>query len=276
MDQPHVAFRDLFERLNRDLGKAGRLGQCLQNFSDWTRANADAVSWLRELSQRPGNPIPPASQEELWALYALSRLFDRIIARHLEPSTIGERTQWSLPPEARDLLTAISEPFGANAVPQSSFGPFFHEIVSVTPAASDDAAAELISEDWPPLMLGPMLLLRGGAHVEAGRMVIAPQIAETATLYWTYERPNRPTHDLSHGWGANSQWRTGFRRDFLINETAYFNVDGGKPNSALDGLTELESQELLRFRQFVTCTKDGHDLFPYDLAGQQRLEAAAH
>jgi len=45
-------------------------------------------------------------------------------------------------------------------------------------------------------------------------------------LYFTYLRRSRPTCDLSHGWGSNSQWSTDFRRDYAGGGMLHHNVDG--------------------------------------------------
>ena len=111
-------------------------------------------------------------------------------------------------------------------------------------------------------------------------------VAEQSTLYWAHRRLQRPTDDLSVGWGHNSQWRTAFRRDYADDEHYYFNVDGdmdiGGPvprwNTAAsrarwDGRDPghdpahplpLEARrELLVHRCFVRSTPPDVDHFPY-------------
>jgi hypothetical protein len=101
-------------------------------------------------------------------------------------------------------------------------------------------------------------------------------VAETSTLYWAHRRKNRPFNDPSAGWGSNSQWRTRFRRDYLVGPSQTFNVrDEGlpcrdlsrpasdEPDRDADGLTRPQRIELLVHRCFITVDKPHADLFPY-------------
>ena len=90
------------------------------------------------------------------------------------------------------------------------------------------------------------------------------EVAERSTLYWAFARNNRPTEDLSNGWGSNSQWRTSFRRDYELDGTLYYNVDAKDSPGAFDPeLDDAERLELLRHRCFVTCTKRSDDRLPW-------------
>lgn len=95
-----------------------------------------------------------------------------------------------------------------------------------------------------------------------------------AQIYWAYTRSNRPSQDLSYGWGSNSQWRTSFRFDFKLSNGFLYNAaarfDLTRVNSAVqeelskDGLFTEEARELLKYRHFITSHKRDDDLFPYD------------
>jgi hypothetical protein len=137
--------------------------------------------WLDEFGKRRGSPIPPATPEELWELYALSRVVDML--------------------RQRADIAEFMESLGLQRIEPRPFHPFFHEVVTI---------AEETTELWPGYMLGPLLIARAGCAVKAD---FPKEIAERSTLYWAYLRRNRPTNDLSLGWGSNSQWRTSFRRE---------------------------------------------------------------
>jgi hypothetical protein len=96
-----------------------------------------------------------------------------------------------------------------------------------------------------------------------------------AALYWAYRRKNRPCRDLSQGWGSNSQWCTRFRLDVETEDTFIYNLDGEflLNNPTAEEYDELNEQgfktteeaiELVRNRQFIKCTLNDGDLFPYD------------
>lgn len=159
------------------------------------------------------------------------------------------------------------------------FSPFYHEVVQLEEGTSSTSPATILEFNWPCIMLGNMMISRARVCVSAGREVLAPGIADASTLYWTYWRKNRPNQDLSHGWGGNSQWRTRFRRDFLLGDT-YYNVDGNR-DIATHGddeecdLTQSERTELLMHRCFVRCTKPHGDLWPYDDRLAQEVNPAS-
>jgi len=79
------------------------------------------------------------------------------------------------------------------------------------------------------------------------------------------------------GWGSNSQWRTDFRRDYAIDGTYYYNVDGkwdvrelapregpGNGEPTRNEISEEERIELLTHRCFVRTAKPHNDLWPYN------------
>ncbi|ONI87710.1 hypothetical protein ALI22I_21155 [Saccharothrix sp. ALI-22-I] len=107
--------------------------------------------------------------------------------------------------------------------------------------------------------------------------LIDATVATTSTLYFASRREPRPTSDLSHGWGSNSQWRTSFHRFYSDEEGLHLNWDGevdigdGPPVSPPDRLDQEEDpldqrRELLLPRCFVRgpLPHDEHDRFPHD------------
>ncbi|MEU8372179.1 hypothetical protein AB0C22_03550 [Micromonospora sp. NPDC048894] len=83
----------------------------------------------------------------------------------------------------------------------------------------------LAGQWWPGCLLGSLLLMRGGVSVRAGARHLDPVLAANSTLYWAWRRRYRQAADLSHGWGGDSQWRTGFRRDHRLADRLVYNTD---------------------------------------------------
>ncbi|NUR91444.1 MAG: hypothetical protein HOY71_45855, partial [Nonomuraea sp.] len=117
-------------------------------------------------------------------------------------------------------------------------------------------------------LLGTLLLTRAGVRVSAGANHLVAGVADRSCLYWTYLRVQRPTNDLSMGWGSNSQWRTDFRRDHVVDGTLFYNVDAGFEPEQDDDPPPLD---VLRHR-CSTVTDLGDDLWPYYLFHSEPLD----
>ncbi|PVX36220.1 hypothetical protein C8C92_2832 [Janthinobacterium sp. 78] len=240
----------------------------------WLRANPPALAWLRSFAQRQGNPVPPASKEELWVLHAFSRIGQVLVLPLQQGRGNGNGEGWAGPPLSLTEYEAFVEALGMTVLRPAEFSPFYHEIVGLQPAGSAHARAAIMAWRWPCVMLGNMLFARGGVDVCAGKTIFKPGIADASTLYWADRRKGRPVNDLSHGWGSNSQWRTSFRRDYVVDDTRFYNVDGKydlaeqAAETADDGLfpvlTLAQRIELLTQRCLVSSTTAHDDLFPYD------------
>ncbi|MFJ9446206.1 hypothetical protein ACIRRH_30750 [Kitasatospora sp. NPDC101235] len=204
-------------------------------------------------------------------LYALSRVADVLLLDPQLPLYLG-------------LFTALGmAPFESAA----RFDPFLHEIVEVERAEDPQAPIEILDVRWPGLMLGELLFNRAGVRVRAGAAHAERGVADHFPLYWTFHRAHRPTCDLSHGWGGNSQWRTDFRLDYrtaggdLLNVAEAGSVDGRPdlghyrdlgPEERL--LTPAERRELLRHRCLLRTPEAAgelaaspgweRELFPYE------------
>jgi hypothetical protein len=235
----------------------------------WVDANVEVRDWLHAFAQRPGSPIPDADNDDLYELYALSRICDLLLLG-LPGGDMGER-EWRAPSISPHDFQAFFESLGMATTWPQNYSPFHHEIAGLVSSEDVHQEPKVLEFVWPCLMLGPMLFMRAGVHVSAGSQVLAPGIADTSTIYWAYFRKSRPTSDLSKGWGSNSQWRTHFRRDYQIGSSFYFNVDGSldlspprvQPGEA-DGLSRAEAIEILVNRHFVTARLPDDDLFPYN------------
>jgi len=218
-------LQDLYSRLLDDDSKA----VFSELLSPWCQAQQEFCDWLRNFGQRPGQPFPPASTEERQWLYALSRINDTLLLRFQrlrEDSQEPDSQDWAGPELSRGEYERFLEALGMTFPWASDFSPFYHEIVEVIPAKSETAPIVLQDICWPAAMAGPLLFSRAGVVVTAGSQILDKMVAETSPLYWSYRRRNRPTCDLSQGWGHNSQWRTLFRRDYAWPEGFAYNVDG--------------------------------------------------
>jgi hypothetical protein len=250
-------YRQLHDQMLEYDGDA-LFGDVLQ---PWLRANDGERRWLDELRARRGDPVPAMRQEESWRLYALSRIVE-LLQLSFAPRTLEEG--WNVAPVTRDEFTRFMDALGMEPVERAGFHPFYHEIVTVDPLPDDDAPPEIAEVLWPGCTLGPLLVSRAGCRVRAGQRHLVKEIAERSTLYWAYARNNRRTQDLGLGWGGSSQWRTAFRRDYALDGTLHYNVDGRDPGpgAGID-LDAIERAELLRHRCFVTSTRPSDDLWPY-------------
>lgn len=171
---------------------------------------------------------------------------------------------------------------GLTEIQQSSFHPFYHEIVEVDQAPDPNEPIRLLETLWPGFLLGQMLFCRAGVRIRAGEAVVHKDLAEHSHLYWAFVRNNRPAVDASHGWGSNSQWSTSFRRDYVDDVAYYYNVDGefdihdestgapGEPNDHGDPHLTLPMRiELLTNRCFIRTPERFYDDFFDDVTYQE-------
>ncbi|MDJ0841445.1 MAG: hypothetical protein QNK37_33365 [Acidobacteriota bacterium] len=241
----------------------------------WVSNHPEAGDWLRVFATRAGSPFPTATREDLWQLYALSRVNEILLLRFQSGEADGSK--WLGPSISLDQYIAFMEALGLSTIKETSYSSFYHEIVRVDQVEDKKEPVFLIRTFWPGMMLGSMLFSRAGVHVSAGCDRISKEVAETSTLYWAYRRKNRPVEDLSQGWGGNSQWRTDFRRDYRIGDQLYFNVDGTEdladPAIELrDDLTQEEWVELVVHRCLIITKKRHDDLWPYSYAHHARFD----
>ncbi|GAA1952218.1 hypothetical protein [Kitasatospora viridis] len=189
----------------------------------WLAGAAEDSSWWAEGATGP----EPGGQELLWELYALSRVSDQLL--------LGFDASGPTPsPHAYlDLFACLGmTPFDSGG----AFDPFLHEIVEVEQTPDPYAPIEAVEVLRPGLMLGQLLFARAGVRIRAGAEHAQCGVADRSPLYWTFRRANRPTVDLSQGWGSNSQWRTDFRLDYRTPAGDRLNVAGDRP---IDGNPEL-------------------------------------
>ena len=254
-------YRELYDRMLPYKGTS--------LFSDlvkpWLYRQEGERRWLDEFSARAGDPIPTITVEESWRLYALSRISDLLLLS-FAPSGAARESPWRLAKVESDEYVEVMTYFGFRRFDRPSYHPFFHEIVAVEQSGEAEAPISLEEEYWPGFMLGRLLFSRSGCRVSGGTEHVVKRVAEGSTLYWAFARNTRPTADLSVGWGSNSQWRTGFRRDYFVGDTLFYNVDARPLDASPDeDLSPDEQLELLKNRCLVRCDKDHADRWPYDL-----------
>lgn len=239
----------------------------------WLRRQEEERKWLEAFARRRGSPIPEASAEDLCRLYALSRIVELL---QLSFMTRQSDEGWGVKPVRPAEYAELMDTLGLQRIGQQAFHPFFHEVVSVDPTPDDDAPVTIVKECWPGYMLGPMIISRAGCAVTAGAGHLTKSIAEHSTMYWAFARHNRPYSDLSQGWGSNSQWRTAFRRDYLLDGALHYHVDA-KRDAPLreEDLDAEEKLELLRHRCFVKCPKRHEERWPYYLTAVEPYSSTA-
>lgn len=219
----------------------------------WHSEHPGERAWVLAFGARRGDPVPAASTEELWRLYAISRVCELLLTRVDKPLVPAD--------DAHVFLRGL----GLTPIPALPFTPLLHEIVAVTEDDHDGAPIRLDGPAvWPGWMAGPLVMMRAGVRVRGGRSHLRKDIAERSTLYWAWRRDHRPVQDLSRGWGSNSQWRTKQRRDYLIDGVARYNVDASPYKDEDLELNDDEAAELIRHRCFLRCERPDDDLWPYD------------
>jgi hypothetical protein len=249
----------------------------------WVDANTEHITWLKSFSGRNGSPTPSARVDDLWDLYSISRLNELLLtvfqAAPAGPFTKRQKAlwvsdaqfyareieKWNLTLEQYvDFMTAL----GFRVRNETAFTPVLHEIVEVTQSADSHLPIQSIGEYWPALMLGDMVFSRAGVLVEGGSDYVVKDIAEHSPMFWAWLRRNRQAVDLSKGWGSNSQWRTDFRRDYILADQAYLNVDARPRSPGPDNeLTEEQRREVLLHRCLIkSVVNHPEDLWPYDLS----------
>ena len=218
----------------------------------------------------PGDDVP---HEDLWTLYALSRVSDILLLGFQTRNIVKSKhpgDRWLGPGVTGNDYTRFFNVLGMEPLQTARFSPILHEVVTV---AEDASCKGIVIEEvvWPGLRFGNMVFTRAGVCVRCSRATLNPNLATNTTLYFTFRRLGRPTHDLSVGWGSNSQWRTAFRRDYVEDGKHHYNVDGRIPllvatGKALEGddLTLQERIELLTYRCLVRTVKPDGDRWPYD------------
>lgn len=209
---------------------------------------------------------------KLWSLFALSVCNDHLLLL----LNRGELTV----AEYRSFFTDIG--MQVSSIDQSYYHPFYHEIYCVDEIIRIGEHEQIIIKDqlYPTIMFGDLQFSRAGVSVY-NHPCIDKFLAEKSDMYFTNRRDNRLCHDLSHGWGHNSRWRTDFIRNYETEKEWKFNVDGEVDLSNVEDYEQyyqqynseipvsvIAAKELLINRCFIHRNsipkKTQSDLFPYD------------
>ena len=110
----------------------------------WIASNSAEIEWLRNFATRSG-PQATASQEELWRLYALSRVIE-LLALSFQASAADGSPSW--PGVSPNEFRSFACELGLTVVEPECFSPFDCEIVSVANGADRDQAITLIEFDF--------------------------------------------------------------------------------------------------------------------------------
>lgn len=293
-----VEFRQLFQELN---GVDTGLKSILSPWADRNSAILGDHDCFRRLNE-PQNPYP-VENDDLWSFYALSRVCDWLIAA-FEPLNPVRENGSCKPASLNFSLSQFVDFWGRIGISHcepAAYHPFWCEIAAIEEALGSDAPPQIEEIFWPALTFGDLLICRAGVRVRAGRDVLNPTIAATSPLYFTYHRANRKTYDLSHGWGHNSQWNTGFRRDYVWRDFLIFNADGlprlnqptflstlswhdepqlpshrffAAQRGSNESLNLEQREELLTKRSFVVTSPDDEEFWPYDDTLLLQIESA--
>ncbi|MFF0825106.1 hypothetical protein ACFYUR_32445 [Micromonospora haikouensis] len=227
----------------------------------WVASHSSVLAALRQVGEARMSTVALA-REDLWALYALSRVMELLILPGQPPATDpGEPADWLASSAYGRFVAAIGGTFPEG----EGFHPFLHEIVEVEPADDPQAPPVLVGQWWPGCLVGSLLLMRGGVSVRAGARHLDPALASTSTLYWAWRRRYRQVVDLSHGWGGNSQWRTAFRRDYRLADRLVYNADAAMDPTPPHpgGPDPCTDVDLLRYR-CSTLADHGDDQWVWD------------
>src|SRR5262249_5712763 len=126
----------------------------------WVDTHAGEREWLRSFALRPGDPIPHAEVEDLWRLYALSRVNELLLRGFQHGRADG--CDWPGPKISLDDYQRFAESLGLTATEPATFSPFYHEVVEVEEAHDEDQPVGLGLTFWPCLLLGDMVFSRAG------------------------------------------------------------------------------------------------------------------
>jgi hypothetical protein len=256
-------LRFLYEDLISREGEA-HVAETMRRHMDLAGETRDFVARLGEPGAR--SLLLDEIVQESWTLYALSRVNDLLVLQHQPPSAEND---WPGPGATSRQRDELFRSLGMHRFERTSFHPFFHEIVQVEQSADPVEPISLAQVLWDGYFLGALLVCRAGVVVHGGSAHVEKRIAEQSTLYFAYRRRQRACQDLSMGWGHNSQWRTSFRRDYAVDGSLFYNVDGKDRLRATDprldeyGLSAAERIELLTNRCFILTEKGDDEFWPY-------------
>jgi hypothetical protein len=263
-------FRSFYEEIMNYKGK----NIFLEMLECWDEID-NAKNYLLSLKNWFNLPV-----EDSWNLYSLSRILD-VLTLHFQPDKKADGSNWSGINITINEYVVFVKLLGLEIIFPTIYRPFDCEILE---SVENKNNFEIIECLFPTIMLKNLLIKRGGVIVSNNSNDYNLNLINNAKIFWAYRRKNRKYEDLSHGWGSNSQWRTEFRLDIETEDEIIYNIQGEDDLNNLSNKTqdELRGQkleineaiELLINRQFIKCTKDDNDVFPYDFKYRENKQRA--
>ena len=152
MHQNQFPYRQLVEELWVCEGRAHS-----EALVPWLARYPSERDWLERFAERPGAPVPPATVEDLWRLYALCRVVETLLLR-FQPGP-SAHDSWEGPILDQDELRDFVEALGLRADEAPDYSPFDHEVVEVDHVGGQ-GRLEVVTHLWPRLTLGPLMIAR--------------------------------------------------------------------------------------------------------------------
>lgn len=262
----NLGIRDLYDKILTFEGeglyeKVLKIWVTENNYRNYLSSTFDKLQPDKEID---------LSKEEIWELYALTRVLDTLTLR-FQTNNKADGSDWLGPELTLSEYIAFIDLIGLEAKTPKTFHTFDCEIIEALEGEND---FHIIECCFPTIKSKNLILKRAGVKILLNPQNYNLTLINKATIYWTYRRKNRYYQDLSLGWGSNSQWRTELRLDietkdsFIYNQKGEFDLNNVTPellNELSQQNLELkEAIELTKFRHFISSTKEDGDLFPYD------------
>jgi len=229
----------------------------------------DYKNYISNISNKISGRKNELLQEDIWELYALSRVLD-LLTLPFQTDNDADDSDWKGPRITVAEYIEFNNLLGLEITTPFSFKPFNCEIIEAQIGMND---FEIIECNFPAVKLNNLMIKKAGVKILLNPDKFNLNLINKSSIYWAFRRKNRKYFDLSQGWGSNSQWRTDLRLDIETENSYIYNVTGRfNLNSPTIELTEElnqqdlelnEAVELTVFRHFMKCTKDDSDLFPY-------------
>ena len=229
----------------------------------------DYKNYISNISNKISGRKNELLQEDIWELYALSRVLD-LLTLPFQTDNNADDSDWKGPRITVAEYIEFNNLLGLEITTPFSFKPFNCEIIEAQIGMND---FEIIECNFPAVKLNNLMIKKAGVKILLNPDKFNLNLINKASIYWAFRRKNRKYFDLSQGWGSNSQWRTDLRLDIETENSYIYNVTGkfNLNSPTIELMEELNQQdlelneavELTVFRHFMKCTKDDSDLFPY-------------
>ena len=236
----------------------------------------DYKNYISNISNKISGRKNELLQEDIWELYALSRVLD-LLTLPFQTDNDADDSDWKGPRITVAEYIEFNNLLGLEITTPFSFKPFNCEIIEAQIGMND---FEIIECNFPAVKLNNLMIKKAGVKILLNPDKFNLNLINKASIYWAFRRKNRKYFDLSQGWGSNSQWRTDLRLDIETENSYIYNVTGkfNLNSPTIELMEELNQQdlelneavELTVFRHFMKCTKDDSDLFPYDFRFEEQ------